>query len=232
MTSHFSSQSGQCQLGRCKQLLRVRRQTASMATAHTRSKGQVYVGLAFQSLVFVLMVSSFHFPIKRHQNYNQPLPLLPLFFFSTVNRHLKSVMSGTIKTLGTAFLHSRLPNISHQPARPKKLMPTSSRASSSATPSPHFPNLFQQIREARSAVRYTVYAGLGLIATVETVFWWNVLEAKFFPSTSEGDNQTDVEFLERVKSAVKGYRRVWMSNYRRYYGAYLWGLGYGGLDGL
>lgn len=93
-------------------------------------------------------------------------------------------------------------------------------------------NLFHQLRDARPLVRYTVYVGLGLMATVETTFWFHVLRAKFFPRTSKDHHQQDEELLNRMRIAVKGYRHVWMMNYRRYYGAHMWGLGYGSLDGL
>jgi hypothetical protein len=91
-------------------------------------------------------------------------------------------------------------------------------------------SLFQQIRDSKPAVRYIIYAGLGLMATVETTFWFNVLRAKFFPGTSDKKKVENEEFLQRLRDAVKGYRTVWMKNYGRYYGAYVWGLGYGGLD--
>jgi hypothetical protein len=93
-------------------------------------------------------------------------------------------------------------------------------------------NLWHQIRDARPAVRYTVCAGLGLMATVESTFWFNVIKAKFFPSAEADEQAKAEEFLGSIRDAVKGYRKVWMSNYGRYYGAHLWGLGYGGLDGL
>jgi hypothetical protein len=112
-------------------------------------------------------------------------------------------------------------------------------ASSSTTPGQHdadtsFPSfsLFQQIREARPAVRYTVYAGLGLMATVETTFWLHVLRAKFFPRASDEERSEDDELLLRLRDAMKSYSYVWMRNYGRYYGAYVWGVGYGGLGGL
>lgn len=81
-------------------------------------------------------------------------------------------------------------------------------------------------------MRYTVYAGLGLMATAESTFWYNVIKAKYFPSAREEDQEKDERFLEDFRAAVKGYRAVWMRNYGRYYSAYLWGLGYGGLDAL
>jgi hypothetical protein len=93
-------------------------------------------------------------------------------------------------------------------------------------------NLFRLLREARPAVRYTVYAGLGLMATVETTFWFYVLRAKFFPRASQQEQQKADALLERVNDAFNSYRCVWMANYGRYYGAYMWGLGYGGLDGI
>jgi hypothetical protein len=93
-------------------------------------------------------------------------------------------------------------------------------------------NLWAQIKEARPAVRYTVYAGLALMVTAESTFWFNVVRAKYFPSKAvEGKEEAD-RFLQDLWNAVKGYRTVWLANYNRYYGAYAWGLGYGGLDGL
>lgn len=77
-----------------------------------------------------------------------------------------------------------------------------------------------------------MYAGLVLVAVVEATFWANVLRANFFPQASEADRQRDDELLDRPKSAITGYRKVWLSNYQRYYAADIWGLGYGGLDSL
>jgi hypothetical protein len=109
--------------------------------------------------------------------------------------------------------------------------------SSPAKPDQHTENpplssfrLFQQIREAKPAVRYTIYAGLGLMATLETTFWFNVLRATFFPRASNEEKLEDDELLRRLQHAMKGYRTVWLKNYRRYYGAYVWGMDYGGLN--
>ncbi|KAI4680276.1 uncharacterized protein J4E84_007924 [Alternaria hordeiaustralica] len=93
-------------------------------------------------------------------------------------------------------------------------------------------NLFKLVRDAKPAVRYTVYAGLGLMATVETTFWFYVLRAKFFPRASAEEQEKADALLQRLSEAMKNYRHVWMTNYNRYYGAHMWGLGYGGLDGL
>jgi hypothetical protein len=70
------------------------------------------------------------------------------------------------------------------------------------------------------------------MATVETTFWVSVLKAKFIPSASEEEKEKAEEWLTAIRAAVKGYRAVWMLNYGRYYGSHVWGLGYGGLDGL
>jgi hypothetical protein len=70
------------------------------------------------------------------------------------------------------------------------------------------------------------------MATVETTFWFHVLRAKFFPRASQEEQQKADALLDRVNDAFKGYRHVWLANYGRYYAAYMWGLGYGGLDGL
>lgn len=70
------------------------------------------------------------------------------------------------------------------------------------------------------------------MATAESTFWFNVIKAKYFPSSREEDQEKAEQFLEDFRAAVRGYRAVWMRNYGRYYGAYTWGLGYGGLDAL
>jgi hypothetical protein len=91
-------------------------------------------------------------------------------------------------------------------------------------------NLWSQIREARPAVRYTVYAGLGLMATAETTFWLSVIRAKYFPSSYAEEERKAEQLLESLQAAVKGFRAVWLTNYGKYYGAYTWGIEYGGLD--
>ena len=93
-------------------------------------------------------------------------------------------------------------------------------------------NLFKLVRDAKPSVRYTVYAGLGLMATVETTFWFHVLRAKFYPRASAEEQDKADALLERLGEAMKNYRHVWMANYNRYHGAHVWGLGYGGLDEL
>lgn len=85
-------------------------------------------------------------------------------------------------------------------------------------------NLFVLLREAKPAVRYTVYAGLGLMATAESTFWFNVIRAKYFPSKGVEKERND-ELLKSVGEAVQGYRKAYLGNYRRYYGGYLWGVG-------
>lgn len=70
------------------------------------------------------------------------------------------------------------------------------------------------------------------MVTVESTFWFHVLKAKFFPTTSEEQKRKNEELLERIGDAVEGLRAVYVRNYGRYYGAYTWGLGYGGLNGL
>jgi hypothetical protein len=93
-------------------------------------------------------------------------------------------------------------------------------------------NLWLQIRAAPPAVRYTVYVGLGLMATAETTFWYNVIRAKYFPSKVAEGQEEAARLMADLRAAVKGYRAVWLYNYDRYYGAYIWGVGYGGLDRL
>lgn len=63
------------------------------------------------------------------------------------------------------------------------------------------------------------------MATVESIFWFNVLKAKFFSSKVGEEQQKADEFLGRLGEAVEGYRRVYLGNYGRYYGGYVWGVG-------
>lgn len=93
-------------------------------------------------------------------------------------------------------------------------------------------SILKQLRQARPAIRYIVYAGLGLMATVESTFWFHVLRAKFFPRAEGEAQRADDELSRRVSEAVGNFRHVWMANYKRYYRAYVWGVGYGGLDGV
>jgi hypothetical protein len=117
--------------------------------------------------------------------------------------------------------------------------PYSTRTSKSPSPTPSPPkpnplpenpslpsfNLFQQVRDSRPAVRYTVYAGLGLMITVESTFWFNVIKAKFFPSQSVEEQAEAEAFMSNVQEAVTNSRAAWMGNYGRYYGGYMWGVG-------
>ena len=138
--------------------------------------------------------------------------------------HLHDTPSATL--LNTRRLHVSATS-------PKDYIPSTPRPTQQAE-NPSLPsfNLFKLVRDAKPAVRYTVYAGLGLMATVETTFWFHVLRAKFFPRASEEEQKKADALLQRLSDAMKNYRYVWMSNYNRYNGAYVWGLGYGGLDGL
>jgi hypothetical protein len=121
-------------------------------------------------------------------------------------RHLSSLSSSTPPSkLFSTTSSSRSPN-------PKTARTIQSIASF---------NLLKEIRASRPAVRYTVYAGLTLMATVESTFWFNVLSAKFFPSKSEEDKQKADVFLERVRGAVNGSRAAWLGNYGRYFGGYV-----------
>jgi hypothetical protein len=92
-------------------------------------------------------------------------------------------------------------------------------------PSLHTVNLFQQIRDAHPAVRFTVYAGLSLMVTVESTFWLHVIRAKFFPSASEEEQEKAEAFMENVREAIAEYKQDLIRNYGRYYGRYVWGVG-------
>ena len=138
--------------------------------------------------------------------------------------HLHNSPSATL--LNTRRLHvSATSTKDHPPSTPR---PDHQAVNPSL---PSF-NLFKLVREAKPAVRYTVYAGLGLMATVETTFWYHVLRAKFFSRSSAEEQDRADAFLARLNEAMRNYRHVWTANYGRYYGAYMWGLGYGGLDCL
>jgi len=138
--------------------------------------------------------------------------------------HLHDIPSATL--LNTRRLHVSATS-------PKDHIPSTPRSTQQAE-NPSLPsfNLFKLVRDAKPTVRYTVYAGLGLMATVETTFWYHVLRAKFFPRASAEEQEKADALLERLSEAMKNYRHVWMANYNRYYGVYVWGLGYSGLDGL
>ncbi|KAF2112101.1 hypothetical protein BDV96DRAFT_581121 [Lophiotrema nucula] len=75
-----------------------------------------------------------------------------------------------------AFTHSL--NHLQEPPRPQNKTDSPS--------SPTF-NLFVLIKDAPRPYRYTVYAGVGLLACMETTFWVKVIQHKYFP-TSENDS--------------------------------------------
>ncbi|KAF2820689.1 hypothetical protein CC86DRAFT_116650 [Ophiobolus disseminans] len=124
------------------------------------------------------------------------------------------------QTLHNSAPLSKFPAPSSSPFPPPKQPPKPP-----SNPSlPSF-NLLHEVRTARPAVRYTIYAGLGLMATVESTFWFNVIKAKCFPSSSPGDKEEAEEFLANLRGALEGYKAAWMTNYGRYYGGYVWGVG-------
>ncbi|CAN9320320.1 unnamed protein product [Alternaria alternata] len=102
---------------------------------------------------------------------------------------------------------------------------TSANSSKNPTSSPPLPrqqaenpslpsfSLIKQLQTAKPAVRYTVYAGLGLMATVKTTFWFHVLRAKFFPRASRQEQDKADALLDRLRDAMRGYHSVWMANY-------------------
>ena len=139
----------------------------------------------------------------------------------------------------TRLLHNRNPPSYRSFHHSRKATKDASPTPSTPTPTQQSENesvpslnLWRQIQEARPAVRYTLYAGFAIMATAESTFWFNVIRAKYFPSTSVEEKEEADQLLERMSSVVKGFRKVWLVNYGRYYGAHLWGVGYGGLDGL
>ncbi|KAF2868719.1 hypothetical protein BDV95DRAFT_579168 [Massariosphaeria phaeospora] len=89
-------------------------------------------------------------------------------------------------------------------------------------PSPPTLSFFALVKESSRPVRYTVYAGLGLMATAETTFWTNVIYAKYFAPDDEKEKSE--EFLANAWAFIDGYRRRWIPNYQKYYSSHLWGL--------
>ncbi|KAF1954615.1 hypothetical protein CC80DRAFT_506262 [Byssothecium circinans] len=136
-------------------------------------------------------------------------------------------------SLSRAVRFSRLP-IAINPTTSSPRLSTSRNLSTSTAQSANKPptpdnlndpppfNILAQIRASKRSVRYTVYAGFFLLATAETTFWANVAYAKYF-AKGEKRGAAD-EFLGRVMEGVRGYRRVWLGNYWRFWGEGLWGL--------
>jgi hypothetical protein len=116
-------------------------------------------------------------------------------------------------------------HFSTQPSQPPPAPPASPPNALTSNPTLPSINIFREVRNARPAVRYTVYAGIGLMATVESTFWFNVIKANFFPAKSEEEQLRAQEFMENFYEAVAGARAAWMGNYGRYYGGYVWGVG-------
>ncbi|KAH3949222.1 hypothetical protein HBH70_105510 [Parastagonospora nodorum] len=69
-------------------------------------------------------------------------------------------------------------------------------------------NLFQAIRDS-----------------LESTFWFHVIKAKFFPSSSAEEQQKNDQYLAHVSEAIAGYKSNWMRSYRKYYEGYVWGVG-------
>lgn len=120
--------------------------------------------------------------------------------------------------------------MSPSPGAHTRFFRSSAAASSDKNALPENPslpsfNLLKEVRNARPAVRYTIYAGLGLMATVETTFWLSVLKAKFFPANTEDGEHEAEDILLRLREGFAGYKANWMINYGNYYSGYVWGIG-------
>ncbi|KAF2729408.1 hypothetical protein EJ04DRAFT_568676 [Polyplosphaeria fusca] len=112
------------------------------------------------------------------------------------------------------FPHSLALSSSRKPPKPR---PVNDPDPDNTIPSV---NLFKILRQSRPLVRYTVYAGLGLMASAETTFWVKVIQHKYFP-TSDTDSE---DFFAEVGRRVQRYRQKWLGFYRDYYSKTLWGL--------
>ncbi|OAK97842.1 hypothetical protein IQ06DRAFT_37876 [Phaeosphaeriaceae sp. SRC1lsM3a] len=152
--------------------------------------------------------------------------------------HTTSISNLFMPLASRSSHHLRFPHIiansrlrpTYYSTNPHTQPPPSSSRPKSPSPSltdPSLPsfNLFHLLRTSRPAVRYTVYFGLGLMATVESTFWFHVLKAKFFPAKEQEERAKADELLNLVSEAVERFRGAWMGNYRRYYGGYVWGVG-------
>lgn len=145
------------------------------------------------------------------------------------NAPLRSIVSSHYILHNTArlraFHHSRqaakgLPQVMKAPTT----IPGKSSKPQEELSLPPF-SLIHAIGDSRPAVRYTIYAGLGLMATVESTFWFHVIKAKFFLSASAEEQEKADQYLAYVSEAIAGYKSNWMQNYGRYYGGYVWGVG-------
>lgn len=90
-----------------------------------------------------------------------------------------------------------------------------------ANPSMPMGSLRETLKDLKGPARWIVIGSFLVLATAESTFWIKVIHAKFF--AKEDDAEAD-EFLERCKEALKGFRRAWLPNYQRYFGASIWGL--------
>ncbi|KAF2258442.1 hypothetical protein CC78DRAFT_114635 [Lojkania enalia] len=105
-------------------------------------------------------------------------------------------------------------------AVPKQKDNPSSQLKSTANPSTPSLNLFSLLRECSLPVRCTVYAGLSVLAAMETTFWINVIRYRYFsPEKDKAD-----EFFVEVRKRVQRYRELWIQSYGEYYSGTLWGL--------
>ncbi|KAH6848518.1 hypothetical protein B0T12DRAFT_190279 [Alternaria alternata] len=149
--------------------------------------------------------------------------LQPHYLRMTPHRMALRPSEMRITPLKRMFHH--LHDAAHAVAMNTRRFQTSANSSKNPTSSPPLPrqqaenpslpsfSLIKQLQNTKPAVRYTVYAGLGLIATVETTFWFHVLRAKFFPRASRDEQDKADALLDRLRDAMRGYHHVWMANY-------------------
>jgi hypothetical protein len=193
----------------------------------TEWKGRVYDAKVSLCNFLRLIVTPISFYQVRHKTFqlklNMSLQLLPSIsqpYGLLAPRNVAVRSHSTPVPTKTLRFHS-----STRPSQPSPAPPTP--PPNTLTPNPTLPsiNIFREVRNTHPAVRYTIYAGLGLMATVESTFWFNVIKANFFPAKSEEEQLRAQELMENLHEAVVGARAAWMGNYGRYYGGYVWGVG-------
>lgn len=77
------------------------------------------------------------------------------------------------------------------------------------------------LKDLKGPARWIVIGSFLVLATAESSFWIKVIHAKFF---AKEDDDEAVEFLERCKEALRGFRRAWLPNYQSWFGTSIWGL--------
>ncbi|KAF2713553.1 hypothetical protein K504DRAFT_530517 [Pleomassaria siparia CBS 279.74] len=103
---------------------------------------------------------------------------------------------------------------------PKPKNPTSTSAALPQNPSMPALGIFHLVRGASRPVRYTVFGALGVLATVECMFWIKVIQHKFFSPDQEASDDFSKDLGERVMR----FRKSWIAAYGKYHRETIWGI--------